>query len=51
MAYGKGENKQAWEPMTLKSVGQIRDIVEGGKGKESPVTGDPGDDRKPPGSE
>lgn len=51
MQYSEGEAKQAWEPMRLSSVGQISQVVEGGGGKLSPSTGDPGEPRKPKGQE
>jgi len=43
------DQKQPWEPMELRSVGQVSEVVEGGGGKLSPTTGDSGDNRKPPG--
>jgi hypothetical protein len=37
---------QKWEPMRLKPLGKVGEIVKGGEGKLSPVGGDPGDARK-----
>jgi hypothetical protein len=41
--------KQAWEPPRLTYLGHINEIVQGGTGKLSPSTADPGDIRKPSG--
>ena len=43
--------KSKWEPMKLSSVGHIGKVVEGGGGKLTVVTNDPGDNRKPKGQE
>jgi hypothetical protein len=42
-------HKQAWEPMTLKYVGDAGELLEGGTGKKSPVPTDPGEIFKEPG--
>jgi hypothetical protein len=39
--------KRAWEPMTVRLVGRLSDVLKGGGGKLSVVAGDPGDSRKP----
>jgi hypothetical protein len=44
------EEKRSWEPMTVRFVGRVSDVVKGGGGKLSASTGDPGDNRKPSGS-
>ena len=41
--------KQPWERMRLIEVGTIAEVVQGGGGKLSPPTADPGDQRKPAG--
>jgi hypothetical protein len=41
--------RQPWEPPTLKAVGSIAEVLQGGGGKNSPSPGDPGESRKPPG--
>jgi hypothetical protein len=40
------ENKQAWEPMQMVSVGGIAEVVKGGGGKLTSSGGDPGEQRK-----
>ncbi len=46
------EAKKSWEPMKLTPVGHISKVIEGGGGKLSATTGDPGEPfRKPPGQE
>jgi hypothetical protein len=43
---------RSWEPMALKSVGLISDVVRQGGGKLTLVGGDPGEPlRKPKGQE
>jgi hypothetical protein len=43
---------RSWEPMALKSVGRISDVVRQGGGKLTLVGGDPGEpSRKPKGQE
>jgi hypothetical protein len=37
--------------MELRPVGKVADIVQGGGGKLSTTTGDPGEPRKPTGQE
>lgn len=45
-------DKQVWEPMALRTVGQVSDVVQQGGGKMSIVGGDPGEpNRKPKGQE
>jgi hypothetical protein len=41
--------RQSWEPMTLKYVGDAGELLEGGTGKTSPVPTDPGEIFKEPG--
>jgi len=41
--------KQAWEPMKLTDVGHVGEVVQGGGGKLTAPTHDPGEPRKPPG--
>jgi hypothetical protein len=41
--------KQRWTPPTLKHVGNVGDVLQGGGGKMSPSASDTGDNRKPPG--
>lgn len=43
--------KKSWNPMQVKFVGQVRDVVQLGGGKLSMVGGDPGEPRKPSGIE
>ena len=38
--------KQPWESPKLTYVGRVRDVVQIGGGKLSPVGGDPGESRK-----
>lgn len=42
-------SKAAWEPLERTLVGNIADVVQGGGGKLSPSTSDPGDANKPQG--
>ena len=42
--------KRAWTRPTLKYVGNVGDVLQGGGGKLTPAPADPGDTRKPPGS-
>jgi hypothetical protein len=41
--------KRAWTRPTLKYVGNVGDVLQGGGGKLTPAPADPGDTRKPPG--
>ena len=41
--------KQRWAQPTLKYVGHVGDVLQGGGGKLSPSASDTGDFRKPPG--
>jgi hypothetical protein len=43
------DKKQAWEPMTIKYVGDAGELLAGGTGKKSPVPTDPGEVFKEPG--
>lgn len=43
-------SKARWERMRLSHVGDIRDVVQAGGGKLTPVGGDPGEMRKEKGS-
>ena len=43
------DGKQQWQPMMLRYLGNIRTIVQGGRGKLSLTGGDPGEYRKPRG--
>jgi len=43
--------KRPWTKPTLKYVGDIGDVLQGGGGKLTPAPGDPGDIRKPPGQQ
>jgi hypothetical protein len=46
------DERRSWEPMALKSVGQVSDVVQAGGGKLTLVGGDPGEpSRKPKGQE
>ena len=47
---GPTETRSDWEPMRVTCVGKIHAVVQGGGGKLSATTGDPGEPfRKPPG--
>jgi len=41
--------KRPWAAPTLKHVGHVGDVLQGGGGKLSPSSNDPGEPRKPPG--
>jgi hypothetical protein len=41
--------RQAWTRPTLKYVGNVGDVLQGGGGKLTPSPADSGDSRKPPG--
>jgi hypothetical protein len=41
--------RQNWTPPTLKYVGHVGDVLQGGGGKLSTSPSDPGESRKPPG--
>ena len=46
------DDRRSWEPMALKSVGRVSDVVQQGGGKLTLVGGDPGEpSRKPKGQE
>lgn len=42
--------KRAWTRPTLKYVGNVGEVLQGGGGKLTPAPADPGDVRKPPGA-
>jgi hypothetical protein len=41
--------KRTWEPIALRYVGHVGDVLRGGGGKLSTIGGDTGDTRKPSG--
>lgn len=41
--------KQPWSPPTVKNVGTVGEVLQGGGGKLSPTQEDSGDNRKPKG--
>jgi hypothetical protein len=41
--------KRRWAAPTLKHVGHVGDVLQGGGGKLSPSSNDPWEPRKPPG--
>lgn len=43
--------KKSWQPMQVKYVGRVHEIVQRGGGKLSLTGGDPGEPRKPSGIE
>ena len=45
-----GGLKKRWQPMKLTHVGEAKDVVRMGGGKNSPNPADPGEINKPPGS-
>jgi hypothetical protein len=45
------ENREEFEPMELKDVGHVGEVLQGGGGKLSIVSDDTGDVRKPKGQE
>lgn len=42
---------KTWEPMQVKFVGDVKQVIQLGGGKLSTVGGDPGEPRKPRGIE
>ena len=40
--------RRPWEPMTLRDVGDLRQIVQSGTAKSKPSPGDPGETDKNP---
>jgi hypothetical protein len=42
--------RQTWTRPTLKYVGNVGDVLQGGGGKLTPSPADTGDSRKPPGN-
>jgi hypothetical protein len=40
--------RRAWQRPTLTSVGTVADVVQGGNGKLTVITGDPGEPQKVP---
>lgn len=51
MGQDDAKQEQKWEPMRLTPLGKVGDVVRGGGGKLTPSPADPGEARKPPGSE
>ena len=43
-------DRRPWEPPTLKSIGTIGEVLQGGGGKNSTSPADPGEARKPQGN-
>ena len=43
--------RRPWEPPTIKSVGTIGQVLQGGGGKLSTTGGDPGENRKQSGGQ
>jgi isoaspartyl peptidase/L-asparaginase-like protein (Ntn-hydrolase superfamily) len=43
------QNRRRWEKPELKSVGTVGAVLQGGGGKLSVISADPGDTLKPPG--
>ena len=41
--------RQPWQPPAVTPVGTISSVLQGGSGKVTVVTGDPGEPRKVPG--
>jgi len=46
LTHGSDNAKKKWEPMELKFIDRIKDIILGGGGKLSTTGGDPGENRK-----
>lgn len=44
-------NRLEWAKPQIKILGKAEELIMGGGGKLTPVTGDSGDNRKPPGQE
>ena len=44
-----GREKRVWSTPALSFDGELRDLVQGGGGKNSPAPADGGDTGKPPG--
>ena len=42
------EQRQPWETPTVRPVGRLGDVLKGGGGKVTVVTGDPGEPQKVP---
>lgn len=40
--------RQPWEPPTVQPVGRLGDVLKGGQGKVTVITGDPGEPQKVP---
>ena len=45
---GENQNRRQWKRPTLKTVGKVGDVVKGGGGKLTVLTGDPGEPQKVP---
>ena len=43
---GEGSRKTPWEPMLLRHLGQIGQVIQEGGGKFTFIGGDPGESRK-----
>lgn len=43
--------RQAWETPEVRPVGRLGDVLKGGQGKVTVVTGDPGEPQKVPAHE
>lgn len=47
----EADMKRQWDPMRLTSLGLVSEVVQAGGGKLSPPYHDPGEPRKPPGTD
>jgi hypothetical protein len=45
-AQNEHSGKAAWEPMSLRHLGQIGEVIQEGSGKFTFIGGDPGESRK-----
>lgn len=45
------KNRKPWERMSVDHVGDVATVIQQGGGKLTPPTADPGEPRKPKGSE
>lgn len=46
---GARKPRRAWEQPTMRQVGTVPEVLEGGSGKQSVSSADSGDSRKPQG--